>query len=77
MKREDLLAVVPVHSRDGRPHRVALRDIPEPWRTQFTAALKGSACPVDASLGPCAFAWDWAAWTKGDWPHLGVTGPSP
>lgn len=43
MQREELLELVPIHSREGRPHRIALRDIPEPWRTQFAVALRGSA----------------------------------
>lgn len=67
MQREELIELVPIRSREGRPHRVALRDIPEPWRTQFAAALRGSACPIDDALGPCAFAWDWMGWVKGDW----------
>lgn len=56
MQRKELLGLVAIHSREGRPHRVALRDIPEPWRTQFAAALRGNACPVDDALGPCAYA---------------------
>ncbi|HCE8579395.1 TPA: hypothetical protein NHR85_004900 [Pseudomonas aeruginosa] len=43
MKRLSALrAVVPVHERDGRPLYVILDDIPQPWRDQFWASLRGS-----------------------------------
>jgi hypothetical protein len=39
MQTEGLIALVPIHTRDGRPYRIALLDIPKPWRRQLAAAL--------------------------------------
>ncbi len=64
MNRQELIAAVPVHEIDGRPYFVALREIPQPWREQFTAALYGCACPVFEEHGPSAFFADWDTWVR-------------
>lgn len=63
MTRQELLQSVAIY--DGRYIRLA--DIPAPWQTQFTAALKGSACPQIAGETACAFTHDWVAWVAGTW----------
>jgi hypothetical protein len=50
---------------------VALDDIPEPYRQQFEAALRGSGCPVVEGYGECAYAQDWLDWSSGNWPWGG------
>ena len=67
MTVDELIAVVPVHDREGRPYFVALEEIPEPWRKQFLGALYGSGCPVVEGFECCAFAWDWQTWVHGKW----------
>lgn len=65
--RDDLLAAVPVrHGGTGSAY-VVLAEIPEPWRSQFTDALLGSAAPMIDGTGPCAWAWDWQQWVMGSW----------
>jgi len=73
MTKDELLAAVPIHMRNGRAYLIAIQDIPEPWRLQFENALNGSVCPVSPILGRCAFAWDWVAWVNGNW--AGRVGP--
>lgn len=50
---------------------VAIDDIPEPYRQQFEAALRGSGCPVVEGYGGCAYAQDWIDWSTGNWPWGG------
>ena len=64
MTREELIAAVPVHERDGRPLYVILDDIPQPWRDQFWAALRGSQCPKVEGVERAAYAWDWQSWVR-------------
>lgn len=65
MKRLSALrAVVPVHERDGRPLYVILDDIPQPWRDQFWAALRGSQCPKVKGVERAAYVWDWQSWMR-------------
>lgn len=66
MTRDELLAAVPVHQRGGGAF-VVLAEIPEPWRDQFAAALRGSAAPLIHGAGPCAWAHDWQQWVAGTW----------
>lgn len=65
-KTTELLATVPVHQRGSKAF-VVLAEIPEPWRAQFAAALRGSAAPRVDGAGPCAWAWDWQQWAAGTW----------
>lgn len=51
MNRDELLAAVPVH-RQGGGAFVVLAEIPQPWRDQFAAALRGSAAPPDRRRRP-------------------------
>ena len=48
-------------------HKVALADIPAPWRHQFVQALRGSAAPAVPNVGPCAWLTDWQQWVMGIW----------
>ena len=64
MTREELIAAVPVHERDGRPLYVILDDIPQPWRDQFWAALRGSQCPKVDGVERAAYVWDWQSWVR-------------
>jgi hypothetical protein len=66
MTPDELLAAVPVHQRGGGAF-VVLVEIPEPWRAQFVAVLRGSAVPQIDGAGPCAWAWDWQQWVAGTW----------
>lgn len=78
MKRTELAAVVPIREHKGRPYFVLMEDIPEPWRSQFTAALRGSGCPSFADIGPCAYEWDWTEWlARGRWGDGGPQGLAP
>lgn len=65
MTRDELVNLVPVHEREGRPHYVDLSEIPQPWRDQFAVALLGSCCPVIDGIERAAFAWDWKCWVVG------------
>ena len=65
MTLDELVAAVPVRERNGRPFFILIEDIPEPWRSQFNKALRGSACPAFAEFGPCSYAWDWTEWLVG------------
>jgi hypothetical protein len=67
MTRDDLLAAVPVRHGGTSSTYVVLAEIPEPWRSQFTDALLGSAAPMIDNTGPCAWAWDWQQWVTGSW----------
>ena len=67
MNLQELAGVVPVHIHRGRRYFVRLVKITDPLRSQFTEALRGSACPVLDGEGPLAFAWDWGAWIEGRW----------
>lgn len=60
---------VPVYMHNGRPYFVRIEEIPEPLRSGFKEALRGSACPVLTGEGPLAYAWDWEAWIEGLWAH--------
>lgn len=70
MNLQELARVVPVHIHRGRRYFVRIVEIPDPLRSQFTEALRGSACPVLDGEGPLAFAWDWEAWIEGRWAGL-------
>lgn len=50
---------------------VVINDIPEPYRQQFEAALRGSGCPVVEGYDDCAYAQDWLDWSSGNWPWDG------
>jgi hypothetical protein len=64
----ELSSVVFVHTnRHGSPHFIVVDDIPEPWRSQFKQALRGSACPQVMGFAECAFAVDWTDWVNGAW----------
>ena len=67
MTKQELLAMVEIHLRNGTPFLVALSSIPQPWRDDFAKDLFGSACPIDEKLGSCAYAWDWISWVNGTW----------
>lgn len=67
MNLQELARVVPVHIHRGRRYFIRIGEIPDPLRSQFTEALRGSACPVLEGEGPLAFAWDWEAWIEGRW----------
>jgi len=67
MKRDELIAAVPVHEYEGRPFYVNLAEIPQPWRDQFWAALYGSQCPKIEGVERAAYAWDWDCWVHGSW----------
>ncbi len=60
----DSLGTVPVIERDGRAFAVRLAD-PEPHRTAFAAALRGSQVPVLEDESDLAYAWDFADWVCG------------
>ncbi|WP_230459323.1 hypothetical protein [Burkholderia ubonensis] len=60
---------VRVIEHEGRPYYVRLADVPQPWRDQFRAALRGSGCPVIAGEGECAYASDWSDWLRGSFPR--------
>jgi hypothetical protein len=68
MTAAELLASVPIH-RPGSGAYVVLAEIAQPWRDQFTAALRGSAAPLIDGAGPCAWAHDWQQWVAGTWHH--------
>ncbi|TDN62429.1 hypothetical protein [Paraburkholderia sp. BL10I2N1] len=68
-ERTAQLQGVPVQVREGLSSYVRLADIPQPWRDEFRAALRGSACPVIHGEGECARAWDWSNWLQGRFPH--------
>jgi hypothetical protein len=67
MMEENSQSAVPVHVHKGRPYFVRIEEIPEPLRSEFQKALRGSACPVLTGEGPLAYAWDWTAWIEGRW----------
>ena len=52
---------------------IELSDIPQPWRTQFETALRGSGAPAPGPDGHRAWAQDWEAWLSGKW--AGRPGP--
>src|SRR6218665_3509164 len=62
----ELLASVPIH-RPGSSSYVVLAEVPEPWRDQFAAALRGGAAPLIEGAGPCAWVRDWQQWGAGTW----------
>lgn len=64
---QELARAVPIHTHRGRRYFVRIEEIPEPLRSQFIEALRGSACPVLNEEGPLAFAWDWEAWIERRW----------
>lgn len=74
MTRIELIDAVPVHWHAGRPYFVRLAEIPEPWRGQFLAELRGSATPALPGEGQLAHVQDWLDWVNGRWP--GRTGPA-
>lgn len=74
MRLQELMAAVPVLEKGGRAYLIAIDTIPQPFRDQFARDLRGSACPIDERRGPCAFAWDWAAWCRGEWHGRGPMG---
>ena len=77
MTRDELAAAVPIRERNGRQFFVLMADIPEPWRSQFSKAMIGSACPSFSEMGPCAYAWDWTEWlARGRWGDGGPRGLS-
>lgn len=67
MTRNELIAAVPVHHRDGHPFCVDLSEIPQPWRDQFWTALYGCQMPVVDGIAKAAYAADWAHWVCGAW----------
>ena len=62
--RDELLAAVPLRDHNGKPYYVDLADIPQPWRDQFLAALRGSQIPVIEGVERAAYAWDWQQWVN-------------
>lgn len=64
---QELARTVPIHIHGGRRYFVRIGEIPNPLRSQFMEALRGSACPLPDGEGPLAFAWDWEAWIEGRW----------
>ena len=56
MTAAELLASVPIH-RPGSGAYVVLAEIAQPWRNQFTAALRGSAAPLIDGAGPWRRFW--------------------
>jgi len=78
MTRDELIAAVPVHEREGRTSYVDLDDIPQPWRDQFLDALYCSQCPKIDGVERAAYAWDWECWVHGGWyGRQGPTGLDP
>lgn len=76
------LNAVPIREIAGKrgPFRfVVLSDIPQPFRQQFRAALRGSGCPrvegYDFDPEDCAYAQDWIDWASGNWHWGGIPTP--
>ena len=69
MTHDELIAAAPVHERDGRPLYVSLEDIPQPWRDQFWAALRGSSCPKVDGVDRVTEIWNQQSW-KRDLDHV-------
>lgn len=67
MNLQELAHAVPVYMHAGRRYFIRIREIPEPWRDQFTKGLRGSACPVLEGQEALAYIWDWEAWIEGRW----------
>lgn len=67
MNLQELARVVPVNIHRGRRYFVRIVEIPDPLRSQFAEALRGSACPVLDGEGALALAWDREAWIEGRW----------
>ena len=70
---KQLLAAVQVYQPRSDLNLIRITDIPEPWQGQFKYALRGSACPMFETLGPCAYLHDWQAWVNDEW--IGRRGP--
>ncbi|MDC6237024.1 hypothetical protein PP724_22940 [Ralstonia solanacearum] len=62
MTREELKGLVPVHKSPTGGHYVRLRDIPNPWRSEFANDSLGSTQPVIAGEAECHFVGDWVKW---------------
>ncbi|MFL9903338.1 hypothetical protein PQR71_35280 [Paraburkholderia fungorum] len=61
MTLEELQSSIPVHKHaTGRYVRV--RDIPNPYRSEFSADSLLAECPAIPGEGLCHFVGDWAAW---------------
>ncbi|MFX1689863.1 hypothetical protein PWR05_35980 [Paraburkholderia sp. A2RI-6] len=59
--REELQALVPV--RKGlTEHYVRLRDIPNPWRSEFANDSIGATLPAISGEAECHFVGDWVKW---------------
>lgn len=59
MTGTELLAIVPVHERNGHPCYVDLSEIPQPWRDQFRTWLRGAHQPGIEGVEIAAYIFDW------------------
>lgn len=62
MNRNELEALVPLHCEVGRIPYVFLRDIPEPYRSEFTADSAGSTMAYYPGEPISHYAHDWQKW---------------
>lgn len=64
---DELMHAVPIHQTPTGKDYILLDEIPQPWRTQFERALRGSAVPKIDGSGLCAWLTDWRQWAAGQW----------
>ncbi|MGC0110656.1 hypothetical protein [Ralstonia pseudosolanacearum] len=62
MTRDELTVLVPVHESPTGGRYVRLRDIPNPWRSEFDYDSLGATLPAIAGEAECHWVGDWVKW---------------